>query len=164
MCTGFWNVKGATKAPLLNTWQRSECYNEEEDDKSNKYHYINDHGNDHKFQQSGSIAAAWSFYDENDQREKAFKLGEAVGCSASTSKELLSCMREIDAQVISQTAAEVRIGLFSFRFYFRNHVAVINTFNWNIFKQIKQNKTKRKATFLIFFFFSLFLCHHVIHL
>ena len=25
MCTGFWNVKGATKASLLIPWQRSDC-------------------------------------------------------------------------------------------------------------------------------------------
>ena len=82
----------------------------------NKHYCNNDYGNDHKFQQSGSIFAAWSFHDENDQREKAFKLGEAVGCSASTSQELLSCMREVDAQVITKSASEVWLILISIVF------------------------------------------------
>ena len=86
------------------------------------------HGNDHKFQQSGSIVSTWSIFDEDAQRKEAFKLGEAVGCSSSTSQELLSCMREVDAQVISQIAAEVRYGLFPFRF-FSGIMFLINTFN-----------------------------------
>ena len=73
--------------------------------------------------QSGSVLSAWSFYDIADQREKAYKLGEAVGCSASTSKELLSCMRGVDAQVISNAAAEVRNYLL-FSILSRNYVSV----------------------------------------
>ncbi|XP_072048620.1 cholinesterase-like [Amphiura filiformis] len=58
--------------------------------------------------ESGSILAPWSFHkDLGKQRDAAFKLGEAVGCPAIATKELLSCMRGVDAQVINAAANEL---------------------------------------------------------
>ncbi|XP_072048619.1 uncharacterized protein [Amphiura filiformis] len=58
--------------------------------------------------QSGSILAPWSFNADLDkERDVAFKLGEAVGCSVTTTQELISCMRKVEAQVINAAAVEL---------------------------------------------------------
>ena len=47
--------------------------------------------------QSGSILAPWSFsYNLDSEREKAFQIGEQVGCSTTDTNELLACMREVE--------------------------------------------------------------------
>ncbi|XP_072048621.1 cholinesterase-like [Amphiura filiformis] len=58
--------------------------------------------------ESGSILASWSFNEDLEkQRDSAFKLGEAVGCPATTTQQLISCMREVEAQVINAAATEM---------------------------------------------------------
>ncbi|XP_072048623.1 acetylcholinesterase-like [Amphiura filiformis] len=58
--------------------------------------------------ESGSLLASWTFKtDLEEQREMAFKLGKQVGCSATTTQELISCMLEVDAQIINAAANEI---------------------------------------------------------
>ncbi|XP_072049224.1 cholinesterase-like isoform X2 [Amphiura filiformis] len=55
--------------------------------------------------ESGSIFSPWAFhYDLDAQREMAFKVGEEVGCPATSTHELISCMRQVDAQEIDAAA------------------------------------------------------------
>ncbi|XP_072049932.1 cholinesterase 2-like [Amphiura filiformis] len=55
--------------------------------------------------ESGSILSPWAFHNDLDaQREMAFKFGEQVGCPASNTQELISCMRQVDAQEIDTAA------------------------------------------------------------
>ena len=54
------------------------------------------------------MLADWSFHSDLDaQREIAFQLGRAVGCPASSTQELMSCMRQVDARVLNDIANQV---------------------------------------------------------
>ncbi|XP_072048627.1 cholinesterase-like [Amphiura filiformis] len=55
--------------------------------------------------QSGSSLEDWSLHEDlEEQREIAFKIGEQVGCSATNTQDLISCMRQVDAEVLNQAS------------------------------------------------------------
>jgi hypothetical protein len=63
--------------------------------------------------QSGCVLNHWAYDDPSVARRKAFRFGEALGCHASDSKELLEYLMKVparklvDAMVLSLTE-EVR--------------------------------------------------------
>ncbi|XP_072048631.1 cholinesterase-like [Amphiura filiformis] len=55
--------------------------------------------------QSGTSLDDWSIHEDlEEQREIAFKIGEEVGCSATSTQDLIACMRQVDAEVLNQAS------------------------------------------------------------
>ena len=54
----------------------------------------------------------WSVSDPTDGRNVSFhRTAEYLGCSKPTNEEMMDCMREIDAEVISDTNVPCPVGV-----------------------------------------------------
>ena len=59
--------------------------------------------------QSGSSLDDWSHHEDlEEQRDIAFQLGQQVDCSTSDTQELMSCLRQVDAEELIQASYDVR--------------------------------------------------------
>ena len=57
--------------------------------------------------QSGSALCPWVTEDPAVARTKAFRLGEALGCKTSDSKELVDFLMKVPAQQLTEMTEEV---------------------------------------------------------